>query len=235
MVTRPTWTAARNKRFWHQEVYNNQPYPFPCLYKRSLNSNLVKMVLWDTSPPFPWSASFSNEVTISCPQQLDLLACDTACRKTLDQVICLQFTSNFLLNHMVISYKYSRTQAELNTNCEPRLSLQTRLSQAPHLGNLSQVNHGHGQQLFSFSVSEQNFVPIFKLGQVLVLCFLLQPARLQEHCVFRLIVVPKPDTIPGTQHVFNRLDHSDVNLSASMFCARSLHSSKGFPQKCFPR
>ena len=54
--------------FWHQEVYNNRPYPFSFLYKRNLNSNLVKMMLWDTSPPFPWSASFS--INNSLLQQL---------------------------------------------------------------------------------------------------------------------------------------------------------------------
>ena len=42
-------------------------------FKRSLNSNLGKMILWDTSPPSFQSASFPSKVTIPCPQNLSLL------------------------------------------------------------------------------------------------------------------------------------------------------------------
>ena len=52
-------------------------HPTPALlsYKRSLNSNCGKIVLWDT---IFWSAGFLNKVAIPGPNNssLDLLSCD---------------------------------------------------------------------------------------------------------------------------------------------------------------
>ena len=67
---------CKNKRFWHQEVCSTQPHPFLFQYKRSQNSNLGKVVLWDTSPPSSQSAGFQSKVAGLCPSNscFDLLA-----------------------------------------------------------------------------------------------------------------------------------------------------------------
>ena len=41
--------------------------PHSLFYKINQHPNLGKMVLWDTNPPFSWSAGFPNKVTITCP------------------------------------------------------------------------------------------------------------------------------------------------------------------------
>ena len=56
--------------FRHQEACNNQPHSLPSECERCLNSDLSKMVLWDTSPLLSQSASFLNKVVISCLQKL---------------------------------------------------------------------------------------------------------------------------------------------------------------------
>ena len=60
----------------------------PFSYKRSLNSDLGKMILWDTSLPSSWSAGFLNKVAISCLNTLflDLLACHALISMSLDSV-----------------------------------------------------------------------------------------------------------------------------------------------------
>ena len=65
--------SCKNKGFYH---------------KRSLNSNLGKMALWDTNPPSSQSAGFLNKGSISCPNNLslDLLACHVTSSGSLDSV-----------------------------------------------------------------------------------------------------------------------------------------------------
>ena len=52
VMTRPTWTALKTKEF--------------CIKKSATTSHmslaLVKLVLWDTSPPSSWSTGFLNKV-----------------------------------------------------------------------------------------------------------------------------------------------------------------------------
>ena len=79
--------SCKNKGFWHQEVCTNQPHPLAFWYKRSLNPNTGKMVLWDTGPLSSRSAGFPNRVTIPCPNtSLDVLACHSASSVSLDLV-----------------------------------------------------------------------------------------------------------------------------------------------------
>ena len=63
---------CKNKGFQCQEICSNDEYSFPFENKRSLNSNLDKMILWDTSPSSSWSAGFPNKVTIYCPNNSSL-------------------------------------------------------------------------------------------------------------------------------------------------------------------
>ena len=64
----------------------------PFEYKRCLNSNSGKMVLWDSSPASSWSASFLNKISIPPGPNssfLVLLACHVASRRSLDSVIAI--------------------------------------------------------------------------------------------------------------------------------------------------
>ena len=83
------WTAIRTKdsNIKKFATSSHTPSPFSikdaCFlfqYKRSLNSNSGKMVLWNSSPPSSWSAGFTNKVTVPCPNKssLSLLVCCTA-------------------------------------------------------------------------------------------------------------------------------------------------------------
>ena len=66
-------------------------YSFPFEYKRSLNSNSGKMVLWDGSPPLSLPA-FRIKPLFLCPSNsfLDLSACHAGSSKNLDPVtLCL--------------------------------------------------------------------------------------------------------------------------------------------------
>ena len=73
IVTRSnTWAASRTK-----DSYTKVTLPPLSVFKnkqtnKKLNSNLDKMVIWDTSPPSSWSAGFANKVTISCPTCLSI-------------------------------------------------------------------------------------------------------------------------------------------------------------------
>ena len=60
----------------------------PFSYKINLNSDLGKMILWDTSLPSSRSAGFLNKVAISCLNtlRLDLLACHALISMSLDSV-----------------------------------------------------------------------------------------------------------------------------------------------------
>ena len=88
------WTTVRRRKGHippeadrNQET-NARPYSLPFQYKRSLNSNSGKMVLWDMSPPSSWFAGFPNKVAIPCPNNspLDLLACRAVSSTNLDLV-----------------------------------------------------------------------------------------------------------------------------------------------------
>ena len=63
-----------------------QPQPLTFQYKRSLHSNLNKMVLCNTSPPSSQSAGFLNKVPIPFPNNsyLHLLACPEVSSMSLD-------------------------------------------------------------------------------------------------------------------------------------------------------
>lgn len=60
IVSWPAWTSRKNKGFWHQEVCNDQPHLLPFQSKRSLISDLGKMVLWDMSSSSSLMAGFPN-------------------------------------------------------------------------------------------------------------------------------------------------------------------------------
>ena len=62
----PAWTSRKNKGFWHQEVCNDQPHLLPFQSKRSLISDLGKMVLWDMSSPSSLMAGLSADCAVSC-------------------------------------------------------------------------------------------------------------------------------------------------------------------------
>ena len=92
-----TWT--------HSLVRNQSPASSCCWprppevtfeYKRNLNSNLGKMVLWDTSLPSSQSAGFPNKVAILHPNDSNCssLACSSLSSMNLDSVrwmcVCLR-------------------------------------------------------------------------------------------------------------------------------------------------
>jgi len=68
---------------WNQNLTSS---PFSI---KSLHHNSEMMVLWDSDPPFSWSAGFPNKVTVPCPSNLslDLSACGGASSSNLDSVI----------------------------------------------------------------------------------------------------------------------------------------------------
>ena len=81
----------------NQEMFHVMP---SSQYKRKLNSDLGKLVLWDTSSLSSLSAGFPNKVTIPCPNNLSLglLACNVASRISLDSVtICKVASSSSVL------------------------------------------------------------------------------------------------------------------------------------------
>ena len=85
-------TARRRKGHIPPEADRNQETNVhlysPFLYKRSLNSNSGKKILWDVSAPSSWFAGFPNKAAIPCPNNspLDLLACHAVSSTTLDVV-----------------------------------------------------------------------------------------------------------------------------------------------------
>ena len=64
-------TSTNSWKKWIQRLRscNKQPHPLPFQDKRSLNCNLGKTVLWNTSPPSSWSSGFPKSVD-PLPQQL---------------------------------------------------------------------------------------------------------------------------------------------------------------------
>ena len=104
-MTRPTWAGASTKDYhipsgvWPESRSLQQPAPpnthtdthTHFYYKRSLNANSSKMVLWDTSPPSSRSAGFLNKVTIPCPNisSLNLWACCAVSSMSLELVTTL--------------------------------------------------------------------------------------------------------------------------------------------------
>ena len=68
---------------WNQNLTSS---PFSI---KSLHHNSEMMLLWDSDPPFSWSAGFPNKVTIPCPSNLslDLSACCGTSSSNLDSVI----------------------------------------------------------------------------------------------------------------------------------------------------
>ena len=62
----------QEQRIRHLEVCNKQPYFISFWYKRNLNSNSGRMVLWESSPTSSQSADLSNKVSIPCPNNSSL-------------------------------------------------------------------------------------------------------------------------------------------------------------------
>lgn len=55
-----------SEAYWNQEVFVFTLPLLPFSHKRSLNSNLGKVVLWDMSPPPPQSPGFPDKVAVPC-------------------------------------------------------------------------------------------------------------------------------------------------------------------------
>ena len=105
IVTKPTWTAARTKDSRTKKLATTSHNPFPFSIKRSLISNLGKMVLRDMSLPSSQSAGFLNKVALPCPSSssLDLLAC---CAVSKDEL----GLSNNLLRGSGLEQRYTSGQ-----------------------------------------------------------------------------------------------------------------------------
>ena len=77
IVARPKLSAVRTKNSCSKQFVAISHTPSPFSTNTSLNSNPVKIVLWDSSPPFFLSAGFLNKVAIPWPNNLslNLLSC----------------------------------------------------------------------------------------------------------------------------------------------------------------
>lgn len=75
-VTWPWWTDTRTKDS-DTEKFETTNRILSSFSKRCLNTNPRRLVLWDPTPSFSWSAGFPNKAAISCSNNssLNLLDC----------------------------------------------------------------------------------------------------------------------------------------------------------------
>ena len=110
------WMAAGRKTWTHtlRSPAGTRKLPPPPFSIKSLHPNSETMVLWDSGPPFSWSAGFPNKVTIPCPSNLslDLLVCRGASSSNLDLIIGSHLRNQVIKNMEELPVLHIGSQAE---------------------------------------------------------------------------------------------------------------------------